>query len=98
MTATISPNQKEILLQTNCRKAEVEFIKIFNDLWYDEAIELVIFRYPVIDNNVNEILRLHNYASEFIKKSISVFDTVEFAKAIKTLKLSPSKIDIGRAN
>ena len=96
MTATISPYEKEILLQTNCRKAAVEFIKIINDLWYDEAIELVIFRNPLIDKNVNEILRLHNYASEFVNKPISVFDTVEVAKAIKTLKLSPSKIDIGK--
>jgi glyceraldehyde 3-phosphate dehydrogenase len=56
MPATISPYEKEILLQTNCRKAAVEFIKIINDLWYDEAIELVIFRNPLIDKNVNEIL------------------------------------------
>ena len=35
MTATISPYEKEILLQTNCRKAAVEFIK------YESSDELV---------------------------------------------------------
>ena len=85
-------------MQTNCRKSAFEFIKIISDLWYDKATELVILRNPLIDNNVNEILRLNNYASEFVIKPISVFDTVEVAKAIKTLKLSSSKIDIGRAN
>lgn len=78
-----SPYQKEILLQTNCRKTAVEFIKVINDLWYDEVIELVILRSPLIDNNVNEILRYNNYASEFVNKPISVFDTIEVAKAIK---------------
>ena len=87
MTATISPYEKEILLQTNSRKAAVEFIKIINDLWYDEAIELVIFRNPLIDKNVNEILRLHNCASEFVNKPISVFDTVEVAKAKAMVKM-----------
>ena len=98
MTAAKSPYQKEILLQTNCRKTAVKFIKIINYIWYCEAIELVILRSPLIDNNINEILRLNNYASEFVNKPISVFDTIEAAKAIKTLELSPSKIDIVRAN
>ena len=47
------------------------------------AIELVILRSPLIDNNVNEILRLNNCASEFVNKPISVFDTIEVEKAIK---------------
>ncbi|MEC8247996.1 MAG: hypothetical protein VX070_01085 [Bacteroidota bacterium] len=70
-------------MQINCQKTAVEFIKIINDLLYDEAIELVILRSPLIDNNVNEIPRLNNYASEFVNKPISVFDTIEVAKAVK---------------
>ena len=50
------------------------------------AIELVIFSYPLIDKNVNDILRLHNYASEFVKKPIYVFDNNEVEKAKKLLK------------
>ena len=46
---TLSPYEKEIILQTNCRKSAVELIKIVHDLWYDEAIELVIFRNSMLD-------------------------------------------------
>ena len=93
---THSAYEKEVSLQTNCRKSAVEFVKIVNDLWYDDAIELVIFRNQLIDKNVNEILRLHDYASAFVNKPISIFDAVEVAKAIQNLRLPPSKIDIGK--
>ena len=43
----------------------------------------MILRSPLIDNNVNEIPRLNNYASGFVNKPISVFDTIEVAKAVK---------------
>ncbi|MDA8572581.1 glyceraldehyde-3-phosphate dehydrogenase [Flavobacteriaceae bacterium] len=91
-----TPYEKEVSLQTNCRKSAVEFVKIVNDLWYDDAVELVIFRNQLIDKNVNEILRLHDYASVFVNKPISIFDAVEVAKAIQNLRLPPSKIDIGK--
>ncbi len=91
-----TPYEKEVSLQTNCRKSAVEFVKIVNDLWYDDAVELVIFRNQLIDKNVNEILRLHDYASAFVNKPISIFDAVEVAKAIQNLRLPPSKIDIGK--
>ena len=77
---TLNPFEKEIVLQTNCRKSAVELIKIVHDLWYDEAIELVIFRNSMLDKNVNEILKLHDYASEFVNKPISIFDAVEWPK------------------
>jgi glyceraldehyde 3-phosphate dehydrogenase len=76
-----SYEKRSFALQTNCRKSAVEFIKIVNDLWYDDAIELVIFRNQLIDKNVNEILRLHDYASAFVNKPISIFDAVEVAKS-----------------
>ncbi|MGO3707082.1 MAG: glyceraldehyde-3-phosphate dehydrogenase [Mesonia hippocampi] len=88
--------EKELAFQADRRKATVEFIKIINDLWYDKAIELVIFRNSIIDNSVSEILNLHEYAAEFVEKPISIFDTVEIAKAIKTLDLPPARLDVGK--
>src|SRR5699024_1863589 len=38
----------------------------------------------------------HEYAEDFVGKSISIFDTVEIAKAIQTLDICPAKIDIGK--
>jgi len=88
--------EKELSFQTDRRKASVEFIKIVSDLWYDNSIELVLFRNQLINCNVSEILNLHEYAGEFVQKAISIFDSVEIAQAIKTLNLPPSKIDIGK--
>lgn len=88
--------EKELSFQTDRRKATVEFIKIISDLWYDKNIELVLFRNQLIDKNVSEILRLHEYAGEFVQKPISIFDSVEIAQAIKNMNLPAAKLDIGK--
>ncbi|MDG1793355.1 MAG: glyceraldehyde-3-phosphate dehydrogenase [Flavobacteriaceae bacterium] len=88
--------ESEIAFQSDRRKAAVEFIKIVSDLWHDSAIELVLFRNPLLDQNVSEILKLHDYAGEFVHKPISIFDSVEMARAIKVLNLPASKLDIGK--
>jgi len=88
--------ENELSYQTDRRRATVEFIKIISDLWYDNAIELILFRNPLIDQNVSQILKLHEYAGEFVQKPLSIFDSVEIARAIKGLDLPPSKLDIGK--
>lgn len=88
--------EKELSFQADRRRAGVEFIKIVSDLWYDKAIELVLFRNQLIDRTVSEVINLHEYAVEFVNKPINVFDSVEIAKAIQSLDLPPSRIDIGR--
>ena len=88
--------EKELALQADRRRATVEFIKIVSDLWYDKSIELVLFKNQLIDRNVSEILNLHEYAGEFVQKPISIFDSVEIAKAINQLDLPPAKLDIGK--
>ncbi|MEM9679436.1 MAG: glyceraldehyde-3-phosphate dehydrogenase [Bacteroidota bacterium] len=88
--------EKELAFQADRRRATVEFIKAVSDLWYDKSIELVIFRNQLIDCTVSEILNLHEYAGEFVQKPISIFDSVEIAKAIYSLDLPPAKLDIGK--
>jgi|SRR5699024_5993506 len=88
--------EKQLSYQTDRRKATVELIRIVSDLWYERSIELVLFRNQIVDRNVSEILRLHEYAEDFVGKSISIFDTVEIAKAIQTLDICPARIDIGK--
>jgi len=95
MNNTIS-YEKEISFQADRRRAGVEFIKVISDLWYDKSIEMVLFRNQLIDKNVSEIINLHEYAGEFVGKPISIFDSVEIAKAILSLDLPPSKLDIGK--
>lgn len=92
----ISNFENELALQANRRKAGVEFIKIISDLWYDKSIEIVLFRNQLLDINVAEVLNLHDYAGEFVGKPISIFDSVEIVKAMVSLDLPPSKLDIGK--
>ncbi|WP_282628624.1 glyceraldehyde-3-phosphate dehydrogenase [Empedobacter sedimenti] len=77
-------------------KKVVEFIKIVSDLWYDQSIELVIFRNQLVDKNVSDIVNLHQYAEEFVEKKISIDDTLAIAKAISEAKLPASRLDIGK--
>ncbi len=93
---TNSQYEKEITFQADRRRAGVEFIKIVSDLWYEKSIEMVLFRNQLIDKNVSEIMNLHEYAGEFVGKPISIFDSVEIARAIFTSDLPPSKLDIGK--
>ncbi len=88
--------EKELAFQADRRRATVAFIKTVSDLWYDNSIELVIFRNQLIDKNVSEILNLHEYAGKFVQKPISIFDSVEIAQAIKLMDLPPAKLDIGK--
>jgi glyceraldehyde 3-phosphate dehydrogenase len=88
--------EKELAFQADRRRATVEFIRIISDLWYENTVELILFRNQLLDRNVSEILNLVEYASDFVEKPISIFDAVEIAREIKKQKLSPSKIDIGK--
>lgn len=92
----ISSYEKELAFQADRRKATTEFIKIISDLWYDRAIEVVLFKNQIIDKPVSDIINLHEYAGQFVQKPISIFDSVEILRAINDLKLPPSKLDIGK--
>ncbi len=88
--------ENQLNFQVDRRRATVELIKLISDLWYENNIELVLFRNQLLDRNVSEILNLIEYAKEFVQKPISIFDTVEIAKKIKELDLPPSKLDLGK--
>lgn len=92
----LSAYEKELAFQADRRKATTEFIKLTSDLWYDKAIEIVLFKNPVIDKNVSDIINLHEYAGAFVQKPISIFDSIELLRAINDLSLPPAKLDIGK--
>ena len=77
-------------------KAATDLMNSVGKLLYEKGIELVLFRRHLIDENVSEILRLHQYASNFVKKPISIFDSATLAYALTTMDLAPAKIDIGK--
>ena len=63
----IQSYEKELAFQADRRKATTEFIKITSDLWYDKAIEVVLFKNQIIDRSVSDIIHLHEYAGEFVQ-------------------------------
>jgi glyceraldehyde 3-phosphate dehydrogenase len=87
---------KEIQFQTKKNRATVEFIKIINDLWYEDTVELLLFRNQLIDKNVTEILHILKSASNFVNKPISIFDVVDIARVIRSSAIQAARIDIGK--
>ena len=61
MSTTTTNYENEVALQTQTRRAAVEFINIVNDLWYDKSIELVLFRNQLVDKRASEVLNLINW-------------------------------------
>ena len=94
--STITNYEKEVVNQAQLRRATVEFINIVNDLWYDKSIELVLFRNPLVDKRASEVLNLIDYAKEFVSKPITLQDALDIAKAIQSIELPASKLDIGK--
>lgn len=77
-------------------KAAIELIHITGSLWFDKSVELILFRNQLVDRSSSEILNLHHYALNVVKKPINVKDTLMLAKEIMSMDLAPSRIDIGR--
>lgn len=76
-------------------KSAIELISTIGHLWLDKSIEVTLFRNQLIDRKVSEILSLHQYSKDIVKKPITVQETLNVAKAMAALNLAPSKIDIG---
>lgn len=77
-------------------KAAIDLISAIGKLWFDKSIELILFRNQLVDRSASEIMNLHLYANNIVKKPITVKDTVTLANEIYALDVCPSRIDIGR--
>jgi glyceraldehyde 3-phosphate dehydrogenase len=77
-------------------KAAIELIHLIGDLWFNRSVELVIFRNQLVDRSASQILNLHQYSKDFVRKPIHVQDTLEIARQMTQLELAPSRIDIGK--
>ncbi|MBN4052042.1 glyceraldehyde-3-phosphate dehydrogenase [Cytophagaceae bacterium AH-315-L13] len=77
-------------------KAAIELINIIGNLWFDKAVELLIFRKPLFDISSSEILKFHLYARTITDMAVTVETSLALAKEIEQLDLCPSRIDIGR--
>ncbi len=88
--------EKQLCDWIELEKAAIELIHITGSLWFNNSVELIIFRNQLVDRSASQILNLHQYAIDIVKKPISVIDTLGLARAINEMDLAPSRIDIGK--
>ena len=79
--------EEQLSLQVEQRRLAVELIKVVSDLWYENNIELYLFRNQLIDRNVGVILNLMEYAREFVQKPLSFTSLVKIARKIDAMNL-----------
>ncbi|MGL4597995.1 MAG: glyceraldehyde 3-phosphate dehydrogenase NAD-binding domain-containing protein, partial [Bacteroidia bacterium] len=93
---TMKSYENELRDWIGLERAAIELIAHIGTLWFDKSVELIIFRNQLIDRSASEIMNLHQYAKDIVKRPINVQDTARIAGAMTQLDLSPSRIDIGR--
>src|SRR6187399_1329207 len=96
MDGNVKSYDAELKSYIDSEKAAVELQSALGSLLYNKSVDLVLFRNQLLDKSVSEILNLHKYAREVVKKNISVFETSALATELLKLDLSPSKLDIGK--
>ena len=77
-------------------KAALDLINVVGKLWFDRSIELILFRNQLVDRSASEIMNLHLYAKNIVKKPITVYETLALANEILNSKVGAARIDIGK--
>jgi glyceraldehyde 3-phosphate dehydrogenase len=80
----------------NNEKSAVSLISSIGELMYEKSIELVLFRNPLVDLGISEVLKLHKKAKSIYSVPVDINDTAALAKEIINLNIAPSKLDIGK--
>lgn len=88
--------EKELNLHVQRERAAVKLSSHVGELLYDKGIELVLFRNNLTDVTISEILNLHEYAKNVVKKSIDIETTASLAEELLKMDLAPAKLDIGK--
>lgn len=88
--------ESELSDWVNKEKSAISLISSIGNLLYDKSIELVLFRNPLVDQSVSEILSLHKSTSEVTGNKITVEDSAALAEEIMNIDIAPSKLDIGK--
>jgi glyceraldehyde 3-phosphate dehydrogenase len=50
-------------------KAAIDLIGAIGKLWFEKSIELILFRNQLVDRSASEIMNLHLYANNIVKKT-----------------------------
>ncbi|WP_343564865.1 glyceraldehyde-3-phosphate dehydrogenase [Sphingobacterium sp.] len=78
------------------QNAAVELIQIISNLWYNQAIELVLFREQLVDEKVSVILNHLRESAILTGNVLTIFDLLNVARVLEQSNLAPARIDIGQ--
>ena len=85
--------EKELNMHVQKERAAVKLSSHVGELLYDRGIELVLFRNHLTDITISEILNLHEYAKNVVKKPIDIETTAALAEELLKMDLAPAKFD-----
>lgn len=88
--------ENELNLHVQKERAAVKLSSHVGELLYDKGVELVLFRNHLTDITISEILNLHEYAKNVVKKPIDIETSASLAEELLKMELAPSKMDIGK--
>lgn len=77
-------------------EAALDLIGVVGKLWFEKSIELIFFRNQLVDRSASEIMHLHLYSNDIVKKPTSIHDTLMLATEIQKANICPSRVDIGK--
>ncbi|MCC6690774.1 MAG: glyceraldehyde-3-phosphate dehydrogenase [Bacteroidia bacterium] len=77
-------------------KAALDLIGYIGKLYFERSVELILFRNQLHDRSASEIMNLHLYAKNIVKKPITVYDSAALASEIYKKDVCASRIDIGK--
>lgn len=77
-------------------KFATELIGITGQLWLNHSVELILFRKQLFNVSSSEVIAHHEYARKVSGLNFTVADSLKLAKAIASLEIAPSRIDLGR--
>ncbi len=77
-------------------KLAIELSTLCSNLSLDKAVEVVLFRKPLVNTKPTEILTHHLYASKVSNLNLNIQTSVEIVQEMNTSDLAPSRIDLGK--
>jgi len=92
----LSSFTEELSRWIELEKAAVNLIGCISTLYYDKGVETVLFRKPLLNQDLSEIINHHSYARAVSGRQMTVFDSIELAENLNKLNLAPSRIDLGK--
>ncbi len=69
---------------------------LIGKLYRDREVICTVFDRPLVNQSVNDILRVHRFARQIIDREIWVRDTYPMLRAMIGLDLAPGKVDLAR--